>query len=84
MTVNVRDIAYVRFNAPDLDVMEKFALTFGLQRVARDERTLYMRGTDDDGFVHVTHLADSPGFAGVAFVARACSLPARGAVGGVH
>lgn len=69
MTVNVRDIAYVRFNAPDLDVMEKFALTFGLQRVARDERTLYMRGTDDDGFVHVTHLADSPGFAGVAFVA---------------
>ncbi len=69
MTVNVRDIAYVRFNAPDLEVMEKFALTFGLQRVARDERTLYMRGTDDDGFVHVTHLADSPGFAGVAFVA---------------
>lgn len=69
MTVNVRDIAYVRFNAPDLDVMEKFALTFGLQRVARDERTLFMRGTDDDGFVHVTHLADSPGFSGVAFVA---------------
>ncbi|MFM7891658.1 MAG: glyoxalase, partial [Actinomycetota bacterium] len=28
-----------------------------------------MRGTDDDGFVHVTHLADTPGFAGVAFVA---------------
>jgi catechol 2,3-dioxygenase-like lactoylglutathione lyase family enzyme len=28
-----------------------------------------MRGTDDDGFVHVTHRAETPGFAGVAFVA---------------
>ena len=56
--INVRDIAYVRFNAPDLDVMEKFATAFGLQRAARDERTLYMRGTDDDGYVHVTHLSD--------------------------
>jgi catechol 2,3-dioxygenase-like lactoylglutathione lyase family enzyme len=67
--IKVRDIAYVRFNAPDLDMMEKFATTFGLQRAARDERTLYMRGTDDDGYVHVTHLADTAGFAGVAFVA---------------
>ncbi len=62
-------MAFVRFNAPDLDAMEKFASDFGLQRAARDERTLYMRGTDDDGYVHVTHLADTAGFAGVAFLA---------------
>jgi hypothetical protein len=68
MVVKVRDIAFVRFHAPDLDVMEAFATSFGLQRLARDEHTLYMRGTDDDGFVHVTHRSDTPGFAGVAFV----------------
>ena len=69
MPIKVRDVAFVRFNAPDLDAMEKFATTFGLQSAARDENTLYMRGTDDDGFVHVTHRAETPGFAGVAFVA---------------
>ena len=37
MTINVRDVAYVRFTAPDLDVIETFAATFGLQRDARDE-----------------------------------------------
>ena len=67
MTINVRDVAYVRFTAPDLDVMETFATAFGLQRAARDEHTLYMRGTDDVGYVHVTHRAEQPGFAGVAF-----------------
>ncbi|MGA1259943.1 MAG: VOC family protein [Ilumatobacteraceae bacterium] len=69
MTINVRDVAFVRFNAPDLDAMEQFATAFGLQRAARDEHTLYMRGTDDDGYVHVTHRAEQPGFAGVAFLA---------------
>ena len=49
MTVRVADIAFVRFEAPDLDVMESFLTEFGLQRSARDDRTLYMRGTDDEG-----------------------------------
>lgn len=71
MTINVRDVAFVRFNAPDLDTMEQFATAFGLQRAARDEHTLYMRGTDDDGYVHVTHRCDAVGFAGVAFLADA-------------
>jgi hypothetical protein len=46
--INVRDVACVRFNVPDLDVMEKFATTFDLQRAVRGERTLYMRGTDEE------------------------------------
>lgn len=37
MTINVRDVAYVRFTAPDLDVIETFATTLGLQRAARDD-----------------------------------------------
>ena len=70
MTVRVADIAFVRFEAPDLDVMESFLTEFGLQRSARDDRTLYMRGTDDEGFVHVTHLGDTPRFVGLAFAAE--------------
>ena len=69
MTVTVRDIAFVRFQAPDLDGMESFLTAFGLQRSARHDETLYMRGTDDEGFLHVTHLADEPGFLGLAFEA---------------
>ena len=43
---------------------------FGLRRSGRDDQTLYMRGTDDEGFVHVTHLGDTPRFVGLAFVAE--------------
>lgn len=68
MTVRVRDIAFVRFEAPDLDVMATFLTGFGLVVAGRDEDTLYMRGTDDEGFVHVTHRADAPRFVGLAFV----------------
>ncbi|HEY5877251.1 MAG TPA: VOC family protein [Ilumatobacteraceae bacterium] len=67
MTVRVADIAFVRFEAPDLDVMESFLTAFGLQRSARDDQTLYMRGTDDEGFVHVTHRGETARFVGLAF-----------------
>ncbi len=69
MGIKVNDIAFVRFRAPDLDAMETFLVDFGLQRSDRNDETLYMRGTDDEGFVHVTHLADEPGFVGLAFEA---------------
>ncbi len=68
--IKVNDIAFVRFRAPDLDEMEAFLLDFGLQRSARTGDTLYMRGTDDEGFVHVTHVGDEPGFVGLAFAAN--------------
>ncbi|MFZ4810920.1 MAG: glyoxalase [Ilumatobacteraceae bacterium] len=70
MSVRVTDVAFVRFEAPDLDVMESFLIDFGLQRSARDDTTLYMRGTDDEGFVHVTHLGPTPRFVGFAFNAE--------------
>ena len=69
MTVKVKDLAFVRFRAPDLEVMEAFLTEFGLQCAGRDESTLYMRGGNDEGFVHVTHLADDAGFIGLAFEA---------------
>ena len=69
MGIRVKDIAFVRFHAPDLDKMEAFLVAFGLVRAERTDDTLYMRGTDDDGFIHVTHLAAEPGFAGFALLA---------------
>jgi catechol 2,3-dioxygenase-like lactoylglutathione lyase family enzyme len=68
--VRVADVAYVRFRAPDLDAVESFFADFGLQRSERTDDTLYLRGTDDEGFIHVTHRAPEPGFVGFAFAAE--------------
>ncbi len=67
--INVTDVAYGRFNAPDLDKMEAFLLDFGLHRSARTDDALYMCGTDPDHHLHITHLADKSGFIGMAFKA---------------
>jgi catechol 2,3-dioxygenase-like lactoylglutathione lyase family enzyme len=67
--IKVDDIAFVRFNAPDLDAMEAYLLDFGLVRAHREAEILYMRGVDRDPFFHVTHQGE-PGFVGVAFEAR--------------
>jgi catechol 2,3-dioxygenase-like lactoylglutathione lyase family enzyme len=56
--VKASDIAFARFQAPDLDVAERFLLDFGLQRVERTASALYMRATDPDPFVYVAHLGE--------------------------
>jgi catechol 2,3-dioxygenase-like lactoylglutathione lyase family enzyme len=66
--IQVQDIAYVRFSVPDLDAMERFAVDFGLVLTARENDTLYHRGSDTSPYVHVTELGDA-GFRGVAFEA---------------
>lgn len=67
--IKVRDVAYVRFTAPDLDAMEAFLSDFGMHQAQRTDDVLYMRGTDDEGFLHVTHRAATPSFIGFAFTA---------------
>ena len=42
--IKATDIAYVRFQAPDLDKMEAYLLNFGMVRSARTDTALYMRG----------------------------------------
>jgi catechol 2,3-dioxygenase-like lactoylglutathione lyase family enzyme len=64
--IRVEDVAYVRFNAPDLDKMEEFLTEFGLLRAARTDNALYMRGTGPEPYAHVTHKGE-PKFVGVAF-----------------
>ena len=46
--------------------MENFLTAFGMARSARTDTALYMRGTDGDHHVHVTHLGP-PAFLGLAF-----------------
>lgn len=64
--VKVRDIAYGRLRAPDLDVMEEFLTEFGMVRSARTDDALYMRGTDPDHHIHITEKGD-PKFVGFAY-----------------
>lgn len=66
--IKVRDIAYVRFGAPDLDVMERFTKDFGLVTQERTPDRLYCRGTDPEPYLHVTERGE-PGLRAVAFEA---------------
>ncbi len=66
--IRVTDVAFPRFQAPDLDRMEAFLLDFGMQRAARTADALYMRGTDARHHVHVTHAGEAA-FLGLAFQA---------------
>lgn len=67
--IKVRDVAFPRFSAPDLDVMEQFLAAFGMRTVHRDDDSLYVRGTDAGHHVHVTQRGE-PGFVGLAFAAE--------------
>lgn len=55
----VKDIAYVRYQATDLDRMEAFLLDFGLHRAARTDAALYMRAGGDAHHVHITELGST-------------------------
>ncbi len=66
------DIAYLRFEAPDLGLMETFLKDFGMDvtkaRSASGEPALYSRGTDSSPFLHEVVRADEPRFVGMGFV----------------
>ncbi|SCU83868.1 Catechol 2,3-dioxygenase-like protein [Cupriavidus necator] len=64
--IKATGVAYGRLRAPDLDRMEAFLLDFGMVRVARNENTLYMRGTGPAQYIHVTEKG-SPAFLGMAY-----------------
>jgi catechol 2,3-dioxygenase-like lactoylglutathione lyase family enzyme len=71
--IRVSDVAFPRFQAPDLDAMATFLAAFGMECSARTASALYMRGTDGEHHVHVTHLGD-PAFLGLAFDATRADL----------
>ncbi len=67
--IRVRDLAYGRLRAPDLDAQEAFLTAFGMVRAERTPTALYMRGTDPAHHIHVTEKGDA-GFLGFAWEAR--------------
>jgi catechol 2,3-dioxygenase-like lactoylglutathione lyase family enzyme len=69
--IKVKDIAYVRFAAPDLEKAEKFLDDFGLVVNKGPGGTLYARGTDPSPYFHVTEPGEAA-FLGLAFEA-ACA-----------
>lgn len=84
--IRVRDIAWARFAAPDLDAMERFLVDFGLVVAERQGDVLYARGSDPSPYLHVTERGE-PGFRGLAFEAAseadllaAAELPGASAV----
>src|SRR6266571_207728 len=66
--IKVKDLAYGRLRAPDLEQMEEFLTHFGMTRAARTPSALYMRGTDPRHYLHVTEKGD-PKFVGFAYLA---------------
>jgi len=64
--VKVSDLAYGRLQSPSLDEAEEFLVNFGMVRAARTKDALYMRGTDPNHLLHVTHAGPSR-FLGLAF-----------------
>jgi catechol 2,3-dioxygenase-like lactoylglutathione lyase family enzyme len=69
--IAIEDIAFVRYAAPDLELMERFLLDFGMHRAARTESALYMRGCNGAHHVHITEV--SPTAATLGFGLRAAS-----------
>ncbi len=66
--IKVKDLAYGRLRAPDLDAQEEFLTHFGMIRAARTPNALYMRGTGPSHHLHVTEKGD-PAFVGFAYYA---------------
>lgn len=66
--IQVEDIAYVRFAAPDLHKMRLFLEDFGMDCFEQDGR-LYGRGSDGRPFVHVTQRGEAK-FQAVGFRAK--------------
>lgn len=61
----VSGIRYVRYEAPDLDLMERFLTDFGLIRSVRTKTALYMRGTGSEHHIHVTEWGENARAVGV-------------------
>jgi len=81
------DIEYVRMCAPDLGAMETFLVDFGMQVFVRTPQRLYMRGTGEASYIHITELADQAGLVAVGFtvagpeeLARFAQLPGASAI----
>jgi catechol 2,3-dioxygenase-like lactoylglutathione lyase family enzyme len=56
LMIPIEDIAYLRVAVDDLDEQERFLLDFGMERVGRTDRALYMRGAGTQPVIHISEL----------------------------
>ena len=65
--LKVRDIQYVTYRVPDLDLIEKFLTDFGMVRATRTAQALEMRGAGTYPVIYRAELAPRAGFAYMVF-----------------
>jgi catechol 2,3-dioxygenase-like lactoylglutathione lyase family enzyme len=65
--MKVKDVQYVTYRVPDLDLIERFLTDFGMVRASRTPQALEMRGAGDYPVIYRAELAPKAGFAHVVF-----------------
>ena len=65
--IKPKDIIFVRRQVPDLDIMESFLIDFGLERSARTDTAVYMRGTGPNHHVYIAELGAEARLLGFGF-----------------
>jgi catechol 2,3-dioxygenase-like lactoylglutathione lyase family enzyme len=65
--MKVRDVQYMTYRVPDLDLAERFLADFGMLRASRTPEALEMRGAGDYPVIYRAEKAAKPGFAHVTF-----------------
>ena len=65
--LKVRDVQYVTYRVPDLDLTERFLIDFGMVRASRTPQALEMRGAGPYPVIYRAELADKTGFAHIVF-----------------
>ena len=68
--IAIRDIAYVRYQVPDLDLQETFLTDFGLMRSARTANALYARAAGTSHHVYVAQRGAHPATVGFGLEAQ--------------
>lgn len=73
----IQDIAFVRYQVPDLDRMEAFLTDFGLQRAERTPQALFMRAGGPSRHVHISELGPDTATLGFGLQARSAQALAE-------
>jgi catechol 2,3-dioxygenase-like lactoylglutathione lyase family enzyme len=70
-TVKARQLAYLIFERPDLDLAERFLTDFGLRVAQRASDAIYFRGTGQEPFCYVVRRGDKARFIGIGLAVAA-------------
>ncbi|GAA4131596.1 VOC family protein [Aminobacter aganoensis] len=65
--IRLKQLAYVTYAVPDLDLIERFLGDFGLARNLRTDEVLYMRGTGSEQYLYVAEKSAKAEYISLAF-----------------